>query len=395
MPYAWEITTGNPNVVIAVVDTGVDPTLPDLQGALAPGWDFVDNDSLAEDQLGHGTAVATEIVARGNNGQGIAGYCWRCRVMPVRVSRNGHSFDPVLVSRGITWAADSGASIISLSFSDEGTASSAHPQVAAAIDHAARKNVLVVASAGNSGLPNPTYPAANWGAYGVASTDQWDHLFSWTTFGSWVSLAAPGCQVMMIPGGFWYDPCGSSAAAPAVAGIAGLMLSVNPSLRPPQIISALQQTAVPVAGIGGGRIDAFLALLAVGGKVPPPTPPQPPPLLPSLPAPPVQRPPTWQPGPPPPQAETRVQRGVLQRHRALTIKVKKGRVAATLQSLKATSCVVSLRSSSELWVSTPARPGSVRVTVSAKVPAGRYKVEVWCNKPQPKRFALYVRAIFN
>ena len=86
MPDVWDITTGDPSVVIATIDTGANP-IPDLADALVPGWDFVDNDPEAQDTNGHGTQVASVIAARGNNGIGMAGHCWQCKVMPIRVSR--------------------------------------------------------------------------------------------------------------------------------------------------------------------------------------------------------------------------------------------------------------------------------------------------------------------
>jgi subtilisin family serine protease len=390
MPRAWDITIGSPRVIIADVDTGVFSSLPDLRGALVPGWDFVENDSTTEDRMGHGTVTATEMVARGNNGYGIAGYCWRCKLMPIRVSRNGLNFNPALTAEGIRWAVDHGARIISLSFNDEGDSPTADPQIAAAIADAAQRNVLVVGSAGNTGTSIVTHPAGDPGAYGVAGTNPFDHLFPWSTSGSWIQLAAPGCQWVDFPwkGGF-DQVCGNSTSAPAIAGIAGLMLSVNPTLTPAQLVSALVSTAVPVAGLGGGRVDAYRALLAVGGKLP--TRPSPPPA----------------PPPPPAAAKalnratplptgtgmtTRVLRGVLGSHRVITIKVAAGLVGATLRSAKATACTVSLSSNQTVWVS--ASDTRNVVSVSATVAAGVYKVDLSCTAAQPRPFALALRAIF-
>ena len=83
MSTAWDITRGDPNVIIAVVDTGVDPSAGDLQGALVPGWDFITNSGNVQDTGGHGTLSASIAAGRGNDGKGVAGYCWRCRIMPV------------------------------------------------------------------------------------------------------------------------------------------------------------------------------------------------------------------------------------------------------------------------------------------------------------------------
>jgi subtilisin family serine protease len=376
MPAAWDITTGSPNVTVAVVDTGIDPSEPDLQGALVPGWDFITNGYTKTDGLGHGTLSATFIAARGNNGAGVTGYCWRCKIMPVRVSSNGTTFDGGVVAQGIIWAVDHGAQIISIGFSDE-AAYAPDSRVTGAIGYAARHNVLVVASAGNTGNSSFTHPASSTGAYAVGATDQSDQLYSWSTRGSWIHVAAPGCQVGIWPGQGSMRPCGTSTSAPAVAGIAALMLSVNPSLTPAQIMAALQQTAIPVAGIAGGRVDAYRALIAVGGK--PPASPPPPPASAGG-------------GSVSAKLNTRVRRGSLRMHWHVRIDVKQGRVAATLRSPKAKSCTVSLKSSDSIWLSKKRRQNMV--TLAVKVPAGTYGVDVWCKVRRPARSALAVRAPF-
>jgi len=387
MPAAWDITTGDPSVVIGIVDTGSLTTVADLQGQLVPGWDFVTNSGAMQDTGGHGTLSATIAVGKGNNGQGVAGYCWRCKVMPVRVASSGSAFDSGLAALGIRWAVDHGARIISIGWSDEGTYTVPEPRIASAIAYAAQHNVLVLASAGNTGATGPTHPAADPGAYAVAGTDPSDALYSWSTYGSWVGLAAPGCQW-----GYWggdvsnpyglMHACGSSTSAPALAGIAGLMLSVNPGLTPVQIVNALRSTAVPVPGITGGRVDAYRALIAVGGKPPPPPPP------------PVQA----QKPKPKPTGKTvpgmRVQKGWLRMHWHMRVKVSKGKVSATLRSPKARSCTVSIKSSDDIWFAQGRKRRSV-ITLSARVPSGRYAVDVWCRVRKPRRSALQLRAFFS
>jgi subtilisin family serine protease len=386
MPQAWDISTGDPNVIIATVDTGVEPSVPDLQGALVPGWDFIQNDAVPRDYQGHGTAIATTLVARGNDGQGIAGYCWLCRLMPIRVSSSGADFDATLSANGIRWAVDHGARIISLSFSDEGTYSNAEPQVASAIAYAFDHNVLVLAAAGNSSNVNPTHPASDPGAYAVAATTASDTLYPWSTSGSWVPLAAPGCQLVVYPWRAYGETCGASLSAPAAAGVAALMLSVNRNLTPAQIVAGLKATAVPVAGIGGGRIDAFRALLWAAGKpFEPPPPPQRPP--------PPEPPPALQPAPKMTTLKTRVQRGVLRSHRRVSVTVSTGLLTARLQSSKAKSCSLSLDTGSEVLVSSSAK-GSRVITLSDAVSAGKYTVDVWCTVAKPRAFALVLRANF-
>ena len=158
MPDVWDITTGDPSVVIATIDTGANP-IPDLADALVPGWDFVDNDPEAQDLNGHGTQVASVIAARGNNGVGMAGYCWQCKVMPIRVSGN-----PNMIAAGITYAVEHGARVIDISLTRPG---SPHWAEESAVRYALDRGVVVIASAGNNGNEVTQYPAAYPGVLAV------------------------------------------------------------------------------------------------------------------------------------------------------------------------------------------------------------------------------------
>jgi subtilisin family serine protease len=263
-PKAWDYTTGSANVVIAVLDTGVDATTPDLQGALVPGWDFVNNDSDTSDDNGHGTMVASIAAARSNNAAGIASYCWGCMVMPVKVmSANGTGLQSALAS-GITWAADHGAKVISMSVSGP-----AYSALASAVQYAESKGVILVAAAGNSGSSSPTYPAAYPGVIGVAGANPDDTLNSSSNFGSWVTVAAPWCNyaasMRQSNGSYQYAAlCGTSSATPAVAGIVGLLASQAPGASASQIARALTSSAVPETFVAYGRVDAYAAMLALG-----------------------------------------------------------------------------------------------------------------------------------
>ena len=178
-------------VVVAVVDSGVDPSQPDLQGALVPGADFADSSGSTVDQYGHGTMVAGVIAARGNNGQGVAGVCWVCQIMPIKVLDANGAGTAASVAEGIRWAADHGANVINLSF----ILSSPDADVEASIADAHARGVLVVAAAGNNGSGDATYPAAYPFVVSVAATDDADQLYPWSSRGSWVTLAAPGCSL--------------------------------------------------------------------------------------------------------------------------------------------------------------------------------------------------------
>ena len=256
-PAAWHVSSGSKPVVIAVVDSGVDPTQPDLQGALVPGADFADGTGSTADQYGHGTMVAGVIAARPDNGIGGAGICWTCEVMPVKVLGADGSGTAEAIADGIRYAADHGANVISMSF----VLSGPDDGVASALAYAHSRGVLLVAAAGNTGSNAPTYPASYPGVISVAAVDPNGVLYPWSARGSWVTLAAPGCAYTTAPGAaFVNDFCGTSAAAPLVAGLAGLALSAAGGSAA-SVEAGLERTAVPLPGsVGSGRVDALRLL---------------------------------------------------------------------------------------------------------------------------------------
>ncbi len=384
LPEVWDHTTGNPNVVIAVVDTGVNPNLPDLRDALVPGWDFTDNDAGMEDLNGHGTMVATEIAARGDNGKGIAGFCWGCRIMPVRVAV-GATADSSNLSAGVRWAADHGARIINVSFAD-GTPPDA--QTIEAYRYARERGALVVASAGNSSRDLLTYPAALPGVLAVGASDSSDRLYPWSTKGGWVRISAPGCQMVIVPANLFGELCGTSVTAPAISGVAGIILSMNPSLTADQVAWALTESAVPVEGLGGGRVDAYAALALLG-------------LLPSKPPPPVS---ASLPGPAAvagsarragvasfePQA--RILLGSVRTRTQMLIDLGTGRIALSLFTPEAARCTLRLGSASESLLAPAGANG--QIALSTRVRQGRYAVEIRCAGQRSKSYSLVLRGSF-
>jgi subtilisin family serine protease len=252
-PAAWDVTQGSSRVVVAVIDTGVDGQHPDLRGALVPGYDFVNSDANPLDDHGHGTAVAGVIAARAGNHLGGAGICWRCSIMPVKVLDASGSGDDTLIAAGIVWATDHGAKVINLSLGGPG----ASLELTNAIGYATGKGVIVVAAAGNSGTTTQFYPAADPRAVSVAATTLADQRYSWSNFGSWVRVAAPGCNVAPVLGGGYGNFCGTSSAAPLVTGLIALELSAQPSATPQQMEQALISAVRPLPGVVEyGRIDA-------------------------------------------------------------------------------------------------------------------------------------------
>ncbi|MGH3132009.1 MAG: S8 family serine peptidase, partial [Gaiellaceae bacterium] len=266
-PGAWELARGYAGVVVAVVDTGVDPTQPELRGALVPGYDFVNSDTDPNDDRGHGTAVAGVIAARADNRVGITGACWRCSIMPVKVlDAEGVGVDSVIAA-GIVWAADHGARVINLSLGGPGTTQ----VLSQAIAYAVAKGAIVIGAAGNSGDNTvPFFPAADPNAVSVAGTTSSDKLYDWSNYGDWVEVAAPGCNPSLDRGGGYSLFCGTSSATPVVAGLAALAFAVKPGATPQEIEQAIKTSAFALPGlVQYGRLRAREALGQLGAAAQP------------------------------------------------------------------------------------------------------------------------------
>jgi hypothetical protein len=198
----------------------------------------------------------------------VTGYCPGCSVLPVKIADASASTYWSLMAKGITYATDNGADVISMSYS--GTTSST--ALADAVGYANGKGIVMVGSAGNDSSTTPRYPAAYSQVISVAATDAADGLASYSNRGaSWVELAAPGCNYstrISTGTSSFGSYCGTSSAAPAVAGIVGLALSAAPGAGAASVQSALNATAVPVGDVAYGRVDAAAALEALGATLP-------------------------------------------------------------------------------------------------------------------------------
>jgi len=260
----WNHETGNSNVVIAIIDTGVTET-PDLAGRVAPGYDFVNDDNDATDDEGHGTQSAIVAAAAGNDSYGVAGACWGCTVLPVKVLGASGSGSYSDVAAGIIWAADNGADVINLSLGGP----SASQTMTAAVEYARNKGALVIAAAGNDGLNQISYPAAIPGVLGVAANNSAGQRYSWSNYHTVnADLSAPGCLITEDPlDGGWYWFCGTSAATPLVAGAAGLLLSEAPWAKAADLERALRLGGRHLPGIvpfvADGTLDADAARAAL------------------------------------------------------------------------------------------------------------------------------------
>ena len=268
LPGAWDITTGSADVILAVIDTGINADIYDFSGRIVSPYSAITKSSewpAYEDHNGHGTAVAGVAAARGNDGRAMAGAAWDVGIMPVKISESGES-DTTLLSQAILYATDHGADILNISFSGGQSSQT----LTAAVAYAVTRGVVVVSAAGNQGEPSVGYPAALPGVIGVGATDssdkRWvdsDGLAS--NMGSDLDLVAPGKLIISYRDAaldsFGYYR-GTSVASPLVAGVAALMRSVDPTITPQQITEILTSTAddLGTAGwdveYGSGLLDA-------------------------------------------------------------------------------------------------------------------------------------------
>jgi subtilisin family serine protease len=260
LPAAWDRSRGSGNVSVAVLDTGVDGAHPDLAGVVLPaGYDFVNLDANPTDDEGHGTAVAGVIGARTNNHEGQAGVCWTCTILPEKVLGANGEGDTAKIALALVRAADAGARVINMSFGGPGVSQA----LAEAVAYAAGKGAILIAAAGNSGRLEPFYPAAYPQVISVAATDPADHLYEWSNYGSWVAVAAPGCNVAPGLSGGYVNFCGTSSAAPVVSGLAALVLAANPGATRNDVVQALERGVVGIgSSVEYGRVDAPQTLSA-------------------------------------------------------------------------------------------------------------------------------------
>ncbi len=305
IPLAWDLSQGDTNVVIGIVDTGVDLDHPDLAENIwrnwkeIPGngidddgngyiddfigWDFGGKDNFnnqrskqdndpSEKKPVHGTHVAGIASAVTNNGIGVAGAGFKCKIMAVKASIDDDPNNLIYYGyQGIVYAVDNGAKIINCSWGSGG-ASMFEQEI---INYATSKGALVVAAAGNSRSDEFHAPSGYKHVLSVASVDSNDVKAGYSNFGETVDVCAPG-GVFFIDGGIfntWYDNTytnltGTSMASPLVAGIAGLVRAKFPNLTPDQVAEKIRVTADPIDNknpnyrykLGYGRVNAYRAL---------------------------------------------------------------------------------------------------------------------------------------
>lgn len=269
-PEAWDINTGSSDVIIAVLDTGVDLDHPDLQAKIVSGYDYVNDDTIPDDDHGHGTHVAGIAAAVSNNGVGIAGVSWGARIMPLKVLDAGGNGNIGDLEDAIYDAVDNGAKVINMSLGAQYSKwPCTWPNIETAFNYAVNNDVLLAVAAGNDGQNGVNCPAAYDQAVAIGSTTSSDTRSWFSNYGPRLDIAAPGSSIYstlpVSKGSYGYKD-GTSMATPHVAGLAALIWSASPSLSEDQVRNIIQSTAddLGTAGwdqyFGHGRINAWQAL---------------------------------------------------------------------------------------------------------------------------------------
>jgi subtilisin family serine protease len=308
---AWDIETGSSDIVIAIIDSGIDLTHPDLIENIWVNSDEIPNNGIDDDNNGyiddyngydytyedenydpldhngHGTVMSGVIAAMTNNEIGISGITWNCKIMPVKVVDADWRPQGNSILDGIRYAADNGAKVICMAFAMFQSSSLRNT-----IDYAHDKGALLVCSAGNFDNDKKTYPAAYENVIAVAGTDHNDQRMEdiyeangiWvnSSYGDWVDIAAPGLDIHTTSPTYHVTLCdtwgyelnydilsGTTLAAPVVAGVAALIFSKNPDYSPDKVMAILKANSDPYDSeyyLGVGRINAYKTLMELNSK---------------------------------------------------------------------------------------------------------------------------------
>ncbi|HBN08174.1 MAG TPA: peptidase S8 [Cyanobacteria bacterium UBA8530] len=273
---AWDVTMGAMTTQIAVIDTGIDPDHPDLVNKVVAKYNVFTKDDKVKDGAGHGTHTAGIAAAEANNNIGIAGMAPQCGLMIVQVLDANGSGSEETIADGVTWAADHGAKVMTMSLG----LYKRSPIVEAALQYALDKDVVLVASAGNSNKKNdpitaPHLPSTYPGVVEVAATDKNDKKASFSNYGKTVTVAAPGVDILSTVPTYKTDDAegtnyalmsGTSMASPCAAGVIGLIRAQHPDWKREQVVESLKKATNDLGGagfdelFGNGRVDSLKAV---------------------------------------------------------------------------------------------------------------------------------------
>ncbi|MFD2372056.1 S8 family peptidase [Brevibacillus sp. GCM10020057] len=254
MEQSWDVSEGSNDVIVAVVDTGVDMNHPEFKGKLVKGYNVLEDNDKPQDDNGHGTHVSGIIAARTNNRDGIAGMTWKSKLMPIKAIGADGSGSAVDIARGIYWATDHGAEVINLSVGNYTSSAVLKEACRYAYDH----NVVMVAASGNDASDQPSYPAAYEEVLSVAAVDHLKERADFSNFGDYVDVAAPGVD---IPSTYidndYASLSGTSMACPHVAALAALVRSVHPDMKNSDVMELIRKSAEDLGPPGHDQLYGY------------------------------------------------------------------------------------------------------------------------------------------
>lgn len=268
---AWDIQTASSSVRVAVVDDAIQTQHPELQGVCLPGFDAAELDADVEPptvQHDHGTHVAGLIAALTDNALGMASLAYGVRILPVKVTFDSNPDAVASGFEGIAWAVTNSADVINCSWGSDQFSQTG----LTVIEDALNSNTVVVAAAGNNNNSVLQFPAAYPGVIAVAATAQSDNRASFSTYGEWIDIAAPGSQIWSLaPNAGYQVKSGTSFSAPLVSALAALLKSYNQSLSPAEVEACIKESSTNIQflnpgfenQLGAGRINAFQAVQCV------------------------------------------------------------------------------------------------------------------------------------
>lgn len=292
---AWDIEKGDSTIILAILDSGVRLEHSELHNRIwknlleipdngidddnngyvddIQGWDFINNDNDPSDDRGHGTRVAGIIGANPNNNIGYAGIDWHCKLMVIKVTDKDGATTTDILAQAINYAVANGAKVINMSLAGAGIQS---VPLETAVKNAYQNNAVMIAGSGNTGDNTVNYPAGYPEVIAVGATNAQDKLYSYSTYGSFLDVVAPGVKIYTLDhhkmNYFDGEYTGTSYATPYVSGVVSLLLAQNISRTPDEIKNIINATADDTVGpanqdaigwdkyFGHGRINAYKAL---------------------------------------------------------------------------------------------------------------------------------------